>query len=935
MLKSRFFVIVNVVVFGLLVAGLSAQDNGSGLVFTGCPPYVEGNPCDSMFYQVVAVDIGTGKACPTAKYFIVSGPGEINQKTGLWVFHPANEDLPLYYREELEIAAYKGNDTTTSDENCRFEVRAYGRYPRFAGYCGAHMTVLPGDTMVVPLEATDADWCHDPEIVSVEISPEPAGFFEFSAFDWTLTFIPDLADEGQTFEVVTQAVSGGMNISCRVFFDVFVPEPIKLRISMSEYGQIEPGDTVRVNIVLDECPVELSRLNLLMDFNSELLAFAGAVPGAAFYSPDSGCGWQELIARASPTCSEYPRQSLSLSAATQGHYQDPDATCFLPDSLPAVLATLEFRVAATPLPGDQFADINFYWCRCEDNYLWGTTRDSSFTASAAYSPDGLLILPDSVPGYAGTSDDCFFYGRVSAERTRRVEYQSGGIHFTPLVGSAPYSVRLGIIEDQFQGQFTDLPITLEATDSDQGLSVFDFLIGYDASTLAFQQAFEGNLYDSCGWEYFTYRYGGYSECGTACPSGILRVFGFAETCVGSGHPGCDEPFPGYVQPDQLPITLANLRFLVSNDWNLEGQFVPIRFFWYDCIDNIVYNQNAGEIYLSARVFDENDSIISREAEFPTWFGARDECINSLLSAGRYARRYVDYHNGGIGIFGEDPIDARGDINMNGVPWEIADAVMFTNYFITGQIVFGIHVEGSIAASDCNGDGIGLSVADLVYMARVTIGDASPCDDTVPSANIARFSQDPNGVISVETPDSLGAVYLVVEGNVSVMLLADNMEMIYGLDSGWTRILVYSFEANQFLTAGPIIAIPNTSSIIEVSTATFTGCPVVSSFGGPADVDDDPYNLPTEFALGQNYPNPFNPTTMIEFDLPKSSAVRLEIYNITGQKVRTLVSGQLAVGRQSVEWDGRDTSGRRVSSGIYLYRLTAGEFVQTRKMLLLK
>jgi len=888
-----------------------------------------------MFYQVVAVDIGTGQACPEAKYFIVSGPGEINSKTGLWQFHPEREDIPPHYQEVVEIAAYKGNDTTTVDENCRFEVRVHGQYPRFEGYCGAHITVLPLDTAVVPLEATDADWCHEPEIVSVEISPEPVGFFEYDASNWTLTFIPDYADEGQSFEVVTEIVSGGINISCRVFFDVFVPEPIKVRLATVEYDQAEPGDTVRVDIVLDECPVELSALNLLMDFNSELLAFAGAVPGAAFYSPDSGCGWQELVTSTSSVCSDYPRRSLALRASAQGHYQPPNVICYLPDSLPAVLATLEFRVAATPLPGDQFADINFYWCRCEDNYLRGTTRDSTFTASAAYSPDGLLILSDSVPGYAGTSDDCFFYGRVRAERTRRVEYQSGGIHFTPLEGSAPYSVRLGILEDQFQGQFTDLPITLETTDSTQGLGGFDILIGYSASALAFQQAFEGDLYDSCGWEYFTYRYGGPPECGTACPSGMLRVVGLADMNDGPNYPGCDDPFPGYVQPGQLPTTLAVLRFLVSNDRNLACTFVPIGFFWYDCGDNLLSNHDGREVYLSARVFGEFDTLINQETELPSWYGAPSECVNYDPATDRLTRRYVDYHNGGIGIIGNCPIDMRGDINLNGIPYEIADAVMYQNYFISGLVAFGSHVEGSIAASDCNVDGVALSVADFVYLMRVVIGDAMPCLGATPSANIARFSQDPNGVISVETPDSLGAVHLIVEGEVTPTLMADHMEMMFGWDTGWTKILVYSYEANQFLSSGALVNVSGATGIVEVSTATFTGCPVESLIESITDVNDDPDNLPTAYALHQNYPNPFNPTTIIEYDLPKSSAVRLEIYNITGQKARTLVSGQLAAGRQSAEWDGRDASGRRVSSGIYLYRLTAGEFVQTRKMLLLK
>ncbi len=89
-------------------------------------------------------------------------------------------------------------------------------------------------------------------------------------------------------------------------------------------------------------------------------------------------------------------------------------------------------------------------------------------------------------------------------------------------------------------------------------------------------------------------------------------------------------------------------------------------------------------------------------------------------------------------------------------------------------------------------------------------------------------------------------------------------------------------------------------------------------------------LPTEFALDQNYPNPFNPVTQINFALPQASHVTIEIYNIVGQKVTTLVDAQMAAGYHSVSWNAANNA-----SGVYFYRLTADSFVETKKMLLLK
>ncbi len=112
--------------------------------------------------------------------------------------------------------------------------------------------------------------------------------------------------------------------------------------------------------------------------------------------------------------------------------------------------------------------------------------------------------------------------------------------------------------------------------------------------------------------------------------------------------------------------------------------------------------------------------------------------------------------------------------------------------------------------------------------------------------------------------------------------------------------------------------------------------IYSGWSGSLDVDYD-YDpvLPTDFVLKQNYPNPFNVSTQIEFGLPEKSPARLAIYNIIGNEMRVLVNRELSGGTYRVEWDGKDRIGHAVASGIYLYKLTAGDAVQSRKMVLLK
>jgi hypothetical protein len=98
------------------------------------------------------------------------------------------------------------------------------------------------------------------------------------------------------------------------------------------------------------------------------------------------------------------------------------------------------------------------------------------------------------------------------------------------------------------------------------------------------------------------------------------------------------------------------------------------------------------------------------------------------------------------------------------------------------------------------------------------------------------------------------------------------------------------------------------------------------------------DIPQEFALASNYPNPFNPTTSINFGISQSFAggvVSLKIYNLLGQEVRTLINDPMQPGEYSVQWDATNNNGERVQSGVYVYRLIAGDFAATKKMTLLK
>ena len=92
-------------------------------------------------------------------------------------------------------------------------------------------------------------------------------------------------------------------------------------------------------------------------------------------------------------------------------------------------------------------------------------------------------------------------------------------------------------------------------------------------------------------------------------------------------------------------------------------------------------------------------------------------------------------------------------------------------------------------------------------------------------------------------------------------------------------------------------------------------------------------LPTNFALGQNYPNPFNPSTIIPYQLPASGHVRLDVFNVLGQRLATLVNAEQSAGVYTAQWDATDASGRAVGAGVYIYRLSSGGMTESRRMVL--
>jgi hypothetical protein len=551
-----------------------------------------------------------------------------------------------------------------------------------------------------------------------------------------------------------------------------------------------------------------------------------------------------------------------------------------------------------------------------DSKTWSyEVRDNS---DAPVVPIGSVDLTDGVLSFTPDPLDETNVDNGDYTFTVRVtdcadEYDECDVTFH-VISQLPFFIEIGnnIDDCAYLGQHSYVNVT-QVQGSEHNLG-FDFLIAYDNSALAFLGAF-GNpdLFDPEGdyqWEYFTYRF--VNNCGGSCPSGLLEVVGIADQ-----NDGMHSPVSTLLPPD---FVLFTMDFLITNDYTLECNFVPISFFWKDCSDNsIAMNYRSDPplvVYqaISRDVFGFNGGpvlITNPTYGWPTYFGAQEECENDP-NDGKGNVRFIDFFNGGIKICCSDDIDARGDINLNGVLNEIADAVVFTNYFIYGMSAFTINMEGQKAATDVNADGIPLSVADLVYLIRVIVGDVLPIPKLSPYTTEANFAQ--NGQL-VTVDAELGAALFVLEGNADVQLAegAAQMELKTGLVNGNTHALVYSLEQGQTFSGN----ILNTNgTLLSVESADYNGSALKTVL------------VPTTFSIS-NYPNPFNPVTNIEMALPVATNWNLTIYNVAGQKV-TEFAGFAEAGITNVVWDAS-----AAASGIYFYKVTTDEGSLTKKMVLLK
>jgi hypothetical protein len=307
------------------------------------------------------------------------------------------------------------------------------------------------------------------------------------------------------------------------------------------------------------------------------------------------------------------------------------------------------------------------------------------------------------------------------------------------------------------------------------------------------------------------------------------------------------------------------------------------------------------------------------------------------------------------------VDSLGDVNLDR-SIDVADAVNIVAHIIGTYPLAPRQFE---VADVITNDSV--NVFDLVADVNTIFGTPLPLLAPPVSGDTAvmavHYGDVPSGSSSVltvqsEIPQEVAGVQLQLNYDPSSVefgsprLTQDNAH--YALSSnddgqGCLKILIYNFASRYdgvFMQPGivDLVEVPITAyGSLEADDKTkirLTQALLSTATAGSIAVEGIDDILPSSFTLSQNYPNPFNPTTNIDFsigtaDNGASQRVRLDVFNILGQQVTTLMDGVYPAGDHQIVWDATDKSGRRVATGIYLYRLKVGDEQKTKKMLFLK
>lgn len=274
-------------------------------------------------------------------------------------------------------------------------------------------------------------------------------------------------------------------------------------------------------------------------------------------------------------------------------------------------------------------------------------------------------------------------------------------------------------------------------------------------------------------------------------------------------------------------------------------------------------------------------------------------------------------------------------------WDVSDPEH--PQFVTSLPVSGVAESVVESGGYAYVAGAGLHVFDISdpehAVAGVTLTEYADCHSlAIGDGRLFTLTATGFAILDIQADPEHPALINQVQANDVPNALA-YYDGFIALACGGAGVMVYNvidpanpFPVGTFDTPGTTAGLAMDSGMVYIAD---TKSLIATTFPMILDADEDAPQTPGLYSLRQNYPNPFNPATTIEYVVPKRSTVTLTVLNIIGQTIRTLVNDTKPAGTYTARWDGRDSHGNQLASGIYLYRIDTGDYTETREMVLLK
>jgi len=420
-----------------------------------------------------------------------------------------------------------------------------------------------------------------------------------------------------------------------------------------------------------------------------------------------------------------------------------------------------------------------------------------------------------------------------------------------------------------------MPVALNNTGSTSRVGAFEILLGWNYQVLTLSSVTRSSRLSS--WEYF------YANINDGGP-GTVRVVGLANNYGG--------PFAPPLAPGTG--TIFNLNFALAADEGLIGATLPVVFLTQDITDN------------------------------------------TLADSSGYLLVHPELTDGSVRVVGPGQVTV-GDINLNGIPYETADVVLFINHLINPTMFPFTSVQ--IQASDINSDGIPRTVADLVLLLNIVNGNIPPPPKPDVENAIVEFSLPETGdggfELSMNSTVPVAAVLVRIDHRGVELGAIQNhseLQLAHHDDGQVLSVLLFDQSASRAVSGDGRLLSFRALGLYRSGSITLAETQASDQSGRllssrPA--------VPREYALFESYPNPFNSSTKIGFSLAAGGRVLIDVFDINGRAVRHLLNADYEPGRYEVVWDGRDNAGADVVSGIYFYRMKINGFGEVKKTTLIK